>query len=108
MKLKDLPQNDDLQTVIKRYPKVFNEGLGTEKGIKAKIYVDANARPHYFKPRHVPYAIRVKIEEELIRLEKERAIEPVQYSKRGQDYKSGDYKVTVNEVSKLDNYAIHK
>lgn len=110
---------EDLDRVLEKYGDAFKDGLGTVKGIKAKIYVDANATPKYFKARPVPYALRDKIEEELGRLEREGTIEAVQFSewaapivpivKEDSSIRiCGDYKVTVNAVSKLDNYPIPK
>ncbi|CAC5371000.1 unnamed protein product [Mytilus coruscus] len=60
--------------------------------MKAKIYVDESAVPKYFKARPLPYALKDNVEMELERLEKEGQIQ----------------QVTVNAVSKLDNYPIPK
>ncbi|CAC5398917.1 unnamed protein product [Mytilus coruscus] len=93
------PEKDkELQDLLRKYPQVFKEGLGTLKGTKARIYVDKDATPKYFKTRPVPYALKEKIEKELDRLEKGGNIERI----------CGDYKVTINQVSKLDNYPIPK
>lgn len=89
------------------------------KGVKAHIYIEPDVKPRYFKPRPVPYALREKIESELDRLVKEGTIKPVEFSEWAapivpivKEDKSvricGDYKITVNEVSKLDNYPIPK
>jgi hypothetical protein len=86
---------------------------------KAKIYVAEDARPKYYKARPVPYALREKVEKELERLQEEGTIEPVQFADWAapivpivKDDKSiricGDYKVTVNQAAKLDNYPIPK
>ena len=48
-----------------KYPDVFMEGLGTLKGVKAKIYVDQGAEPKYIKARSVPYALKTNVELEL-------------------------------------------
>ncbi|CAC5416659.1 unnamed protein product [Mytilus coruscus] len=67
------PEKDkELQDLLRKYPQVFKEGLGTLKGTKARIYVDKDATPKYFKARPVPYALKEKIEKELDRLEKRR------------------------------------
>lgn len=60
-----------LQSVLAKYPDVFMEGLGTLKGVKAKIYVDQGAEPKYIKARSVPYALKTNVELELERLESE-------------------------------------
>ncbi|XP_063408205.1 uncharacterized protein K02A2.6-like [Mytilus trossulus] len=114
------PEKDnELQDLLRKYPQVFKEGLGTLKGNKARIYVDKDATPKYFKARPVPYALKEKIEKELDRLQKGRNIEKVEFSEWAASIvpivkpdKSvrmcGDYKVTINQVSKLDNYPIPK
>ncbi|CAG2233162.1 Uncharacterized protein K02A2.6 [Mytilus edulis] len=87
--------------------------------MKAKIYVDESAVPKYFKARPLPYALKDKVEMELERLEKEGQIQQVEFSdwaapivpvvkENGSIRICGDYKVTVNAVSKLDNYPIPK
>ena len=108
-----------LEKLINPYSEVFEEGLGTFTAPKAKIHVDVDAVPKFRKTRPVPYAMKGKIEEELKRLQEEGAIESVQFSEWSAPIvpimKSdnsiricGDYKITVNQVSKLDNYPIPK
>ena len=96
---------------------MFQEGLGKITGVKARIEVHTDAKPRYFKPRPVPYALRNKIEAELERLQSDNIVEPVKFSEwaapivpvlkpDGSVRICGDYKVTVNKVSQLDNYPI--
>ena len=99
---------------------MFEPGLGTLQGYEAKIHVDPGAQPKYCKARSVPYAMRGKVEEELERLVSEGIIEPVQFADWAapivpvvkSDGKSlricGDFKLTVNQASKLDRYPIPK
>jgi len=109
-----------LQELLERYGEVFQPELGTLKGYEAKIHVDPGAKPQFCKARTVPYALKDKVEQELERLTKEGVIEPIQFADwaapivpvmKG-DGKSiricGDFKVTVNRVSKLDKYPIPK
>jgi len=95
----------------------FQEGLGTLCGFKAEIYVDEGARPKFCKAWTVPYSLRVKVEEELDCLVKEGILEPVQFAEWASPIlpvvkpdKSlricGDFKLTVNQLSKLDKYPI--
>ncbi|CAC5405706.1 unnamed protein product [Mytilus coruscus] len=114
------PEKDkELQDLLRKYPQVFKEGLGTLKGTKARIYVDKGATPKYFKARPVPTHSKKKLKKELDRLEKGGNIEKVEFSEWAAPIvpivkpdKSvricGDYKVTINQVSKLDNYPIPK
>ncbi|VDI39280.1 Hypothetical predicted protein, partial [Mytilus galloprovincialis] len=97
-------QSSDLNVILEANKEVFKDELGTVKGMKAKIYVDESAD---------------KVEMELERLEKEGQIQQVEFSdwaapivpvvkENGSIRICGDYKVTVNAVSKLDNYPIPK
>ena len=96
----------------------FQPGLSTLHGYKAKIHVDPAATPKFCKARPIPYVLRGKVETELERLTREGIIEPVQFADRAapivpvlkSDKESlllcGDYKLTVNQASKLDQYPI--
>ncbi|XP_046555656.1 uncharacterized protein K02A2.6-like [Haliotis rubra] len=116
---KSVEASEELHGIVDKYPTLFSEGLGTFKGVEAKIYVEAEVKPLYFKARPVPYALKEKIEKELDKLQAEGTIEPIEFSEWAApivpivktDTKiriCGDYKVTVNKVSKLDNYPIPK
>ena len=110
--------NKRLEEILQKHAQLFEEGLGTLQGTKAKIHVDPTATPILHKARSVPYALREKMEY-LERLEMAGIIEPVQYSEwatpivpvmksDGTVRVCGDYKLTVNKVSKLDGYPIPK
>lgn len=111
------PPTTTLQDVFRRHGDVFKKELGTVKGIYAKLYIDPDAHPRFFKPRTVPYALREKVNQELDRLEKAGVIEPIQFAdwaapivpvlkRDGSMRICGDYKVTVNCAAKLDAYPI--
>ena len=95
---------------------VFQEGLDLLKRFKARIYVEQDAKPKYFKAHSVPYSLKAKIEAQLDKLVKEGVIEPVQHAEWAAPIlKSdktvcicGDFKVTIHAVSKLDRYLIPK
>ena len=104
---------------MQKHAQLFEEGLETLQGTKAKVHVDPTATPIFHKARPVPYALREKTEQDLERLERAGTIEPVQYSEwaipivpvmksDGTVRVYGDYKLTVNKVSKLDGYLIPK
>ena len=42
-----------LQKLLERHAEVFKEKLGRVKDAPAKIHVDANARPQFYRPRPV-------------------------------------------------------
>ena len=111
--------NPRLQQVLEENQDVFKEELGTLNGMEAKIYVDEKSSPRYLKARPVPYALKKRVEDELERLEKEGIVSQVEFSEwaapivpvvkaNGAVRICGDYKCTVNQVSKLDNYPIPK
>ena len=106
-----------LNSVLHRYKTLLQGGLGTFKDYEAKIHVDPQATPKYWKAHPVPYAKRAKVEQELQRLVQEGIFEPVQYAdwaapivpvlkSNGTVRICGDFKVTVNQVSRLDHYPI--
>ena len=63
-----------------RHRTVFSSELGMVRGVTAKLHVDPQARPKFYRPRSVPYAMRAKVEVELDRLHQQGIIEPVQFS----------------------------
>lgn len=111
--------NPQLQRILEEHNEVFSKELGTMTGTKAKIYVDPEATPKFITARPLPYAFKAKVEMELDRLQSEGILSPVEFSawaapivpvlKQGGTVRiCGDYKCTVNQVSKLDNYLIPK
>ena len=85
----------------------------------ATLHVKPDARPKFFKPRAVPFALREKVEAELNRLERDGVLEKTSYflwatpvvgvPKRVNSLRlCGDYKVTVNLVLDIDQYPLPK
>ena len=106
-----------LQSLLGKHSVLFKEELGQIKGVKVKIHVDPKARPLFFKPRPVPYALRARVEEELKRFEAAGIIEPVIHSDwaalvvpvvkgDGSIRLCGDYKLTVNRVASMEKYPL--
>lgn len=92
----------------------ISEGLGTLKGVEPKICVDSEAKPKYVKGRSMSYTLEFKsgAEWEGITLpiafsEWEAPIAPVT-KPNGSLRIWGNYKLMVNQVSKLENYPISK
>ena len=88
-------------------------------GFQAKIHLAPGAVPQFSRARPVPYAVREKVEQELDCLVREGILEPVQHAewaspivpvlKRDKSIRiCGDFKKTVNRVTKLDKYPIPK
>ena len=106
-----------LSDVLESKDEIFAQDLGTLKGTKARIHVDADAQPKFCKARSVAYTLQEKVDKELDRLQQQGVIEPVKFSewatpivpvlKQNGDVRlCGDYKVTVNKVSYLEQYPI--
>ena len=113
-------ETNALHELLEKYQAVFKPGLGTLKGVEAKLQVDPEARPRFCKARSVPYAMRTLVEKDLDRLCAEGIIEPLSFAEWAapivpvlKSVKTsvricGDFKITVNQVSKLDHYPIPK
>lgn len=111
---------ESLRGLLEHYSDIFEEVLGTLKGYKASIYVDPNAKPTFCRPRGVPYALQDKVNAELDRLLKEGIIDPIEVSdwaapivpvlKSDRTFARicGDFRMTINPVSKSDSYPIPK
>ncbi|XP_039543047.1 uncharacterized protein K02A2.6-like [Pimephales promelas] len=106
-----------LQQVLFQHAEVFKEELGTLRGATATLHVPTDATPRFFRPRSVPFALKTKVEEEINRLLRDKIISPVKYSEwaapvvpilkpDGSVRLCGDYKLTVNRVSTLEQYPI--
>lgn len=106
-----------LQDLLNQHASVFQDSPGCLRDVTVTLHVDANAQPKFCKPRQPPYALRDSIEEELNRLQRDGIIAPVEFSewatpivpvrkKDGTIRICGDYKTTVNRVTKSDNYPI--
>ena len=99
--------------LLKRYSQLFDlTSANPVKGIEAKIHVPSDAKPCYYKPRDVPYAITELINNEIDRLLAEVIILPVTHSdwaapvvpvvKADTNIRlCGDYKITVNKCYHL-------
>lgn len=101
--------------LIKEFPEVFCEKLGTcKQTIRLQL---TDREPVYVRARPVPLALRARVERELTRLEDDGTIYRVEYSDFGTPIvpvvKSngdiricGDYKVTLNPKLKRDYYPL--
>ena len=54
-----------LDQILSKYPMVFKNELGLLKEIKAKMFVDVDATPRFFKPRSVSYYLKEMVAQEL-------------------------------------------
>ncbi|XP_033646848.1 uncharacterized protein K02A2.6-like [Asterias rubens] len=116
-----LDQNKDtkLTALLEEYDELFKEEIGELKGIKGNLILKENAQPVFLKARQVPYALRPKIEAELVKLQRENIITPVETSewatpivpvakKSGGVRICGDFKVTLNANLRTKQYPLPK
>lgn len=108
-----------LSDVLDTHIKVFEEELRQLKGPTAYIHVNSEAQPRFYKPRRIPFAVKPLGKAEIQRLVEEKIIEPVQFSEwavpivpvkkpDGSIQICGDYKLTVNRASIVEQYPIPK
>ena len=106
-----------LSDVLQLHHEVFKQGMGTLRGTTAKIHLKEGAAPKFLKARSVPYVLQGKIETALERMQRENIIEAVKFSEwatpvvpvlkpDGTVRICVDYKVTVNQESRLKQYPI--
>ena len=111
------PTTSALSGILEKHKELFKDELGTIRGTKAKLHVDTNAQPKFFRPRTVPYALRSRVEHTLTQLEEQGVIEPVEFAdwaapivpvvKKDDSIRiCGDYKLTVNQAAKVDTHPL--
>lgn len=105
--INSVKNSEFLSALRDKFKNVFSKKLGTCTSHKFALMLKQDAKPVFFKPRPVPFAMRHKIEQELDRLIEGNIIEPVDNSNwatpivpvvksDGTIRLCGDYKVTVN------------
>ena len=112
-------QDNDVRVerLKEQYREIFKPELGTVKGVKAKLYLKANAKPVFQRARPVPYALRPDVEEELKRMESDGVLKPIEVSDwatpivcvlktDGSVRICGDYKGTVNPAIQTEQFPI--
>ncbi|UYV84511.1 K02A2.6-like [Cordylochernes scorpioides] len=85
---------NNLPTQLHRFRELFKPGYGVFKGLRARLLVDPEMKPRFFKSRPIPYALK-EISRELDRLVKTIRI-------------CGDFKITANQALKADQCPLHK
>ena len=106
-----------LDDLMEKYAEVFRDELGMVQDYTVKLTLKQNAKPKFFRPRAVPYAIKGTIEKDLERLEKLGVITKVSQSEwaapivavpkaDGSVRICGDYKVTLNPELEIDHYPL--
>ena len=104
-----LPQDvkTQLHTTVQCHSNVFKPGLGTIRGITAKLEMKPDSQLKFCKAHPVPYALQEAVDAKYHRLESEGIVEKVEFSEwatpmvhvpnaDGTTRSCGDYAVTVN------------
>lgn len=110
------------ESLIRKYPNVFQTGIKPIRDIKADIVLKNNVVPVFCKARPVPYALLESVEQELNKLEKENVIRKVKYSNwatplvvvpKAKDASGtqgvrlcGDFKMTLNKWVETEHYPL--
>ncbi len=77
----DCVNNDlTLDDVLTKHSSLFEDKLGTIKGVTAKIKQKSGVTPKFVKARPVPYALKSRVEKELDKLETDGVISKVNFS----------------------------
>ncbi|KAL3195593.1 hypothetical protein MRX96_045565 [Rhipicephalus microplus] len=66
----DVKAIKSVEKLVAEYARVFDDALGTFKGVSTKITIEDNAKPRFFKARPVPFAMIDRVNEELMRMER--------------------------------------
>ena len=104
-----------VQKIKDKYKHLFQGTLGKLKGVVVDLELKDEAKPKFFKPRPMAFAIKQKVEAEISRLENLGVIEKVKYSywaapivpvskPNGSIRICGDFKVTINPWLKVPDY----
>ena len=105
--------------IIKRFPLVFQKGVGTIKGYKADIRLKEGAKLIFNKSRSVAYIYTLQplLETELNQMQRDGILESVENSdwvtplvivprKNGRLRVCGDFKVTINQCVETKQYPL--
>lgn len=105
------------EELIKMFPDVFADGIGTIKGPPVSVKLKNDVKPVFLRARTVPFALRKATDLELERLSNEGILKSVDNSDwaspivivpkpNGAVRICGDYRATVNASTENDNYPL--
>ena len=108
---------EKLSTVLQEYSDVFKDEPGVLQNVHVDFHIDKNVKPIFMKARQPPISMKMGIEEELDRLQREGIIESVKFSNwatpivpilksDGSIRICGDYKSTLNKVAPVESHPI--
>ncbi|XP_054279273.1 uncharacterized protein K02A2.6-like [Macrosteles quadrilineatus] len=113
------PKVGGLDNLLEKFKDVFEPGIGKIPDQLGHLQLVDGARPVFMKARPVPYALKLKVEQELDRLEEAGIISKTQESEWGTPIVPvvkpngdvricADYKVTVNKQIQDEHHPIPK
>nr|XP_050046411.1 uncharacterized protein K02A2.6-like [Dermacentor andersoni] len=105
--------------LLDEFSDLFDNKLGCCKGPPVQLHLKEGARPHFCKARTVPYAMRSKVSAEIDCLVQDGVLSSISISdwatpvvpvaKKNCDIRlCGDFKLTVNPASHLEQYPLPK
>ncbi|XP_024887651.1 uncharacterized protein K02A2.6-like [Temnothorax curvispinosus] len=71
---------DDVQALLKKYSRIFQDNIGKITGIQAKLKLREGTTPVFAKSRKIAHALLPKVKEEIDKLVKEGVLRKVQHS----------------------------
>ena len=107
----------ETNSLISKFPKLFEDKLGTYKDLEVSLELDSTKTPRSYKARNVPYAMKDKVDAELDCLLERNIIVSVTHSnwvapivpvlkEDGTVCICGDYRLTVNQACKVNPYLV--
>ncbi|XP_037563432.1 uncharacterized protein K02A2.6-like [Dermacentor silvarum] len=107
----------DVPSLLTDFKSLFQPEVGTFAGTTASIHIPEGARPRFFKPRPLPFALKDRVTQELQRLQREGILVPIKTSdwaapivpvlkRDGSVRICGDFKVTINPVATVEKYPL--
>ena len=108
-----------VEAVVDKFPEIFQDDLGCARDVEVSIPVDESASPIFYKPRTVPLAYKAQVDAELERQLKAGLLVPVKWNSwaapivtvpkaSGELRICGDYRLTVNRVTPVEQYPLPK
>ncbi|XP_037930860.1 uncharacterized protein K02A2.6-like [Teleopsis dalmanni] len=102
---------------VMNFSSVFDGNFGDYKGNPVKLQMSVSSKPKFLRYRHVPFALKLKVEAALKKLEDEGALRSISFSKwatpvvpiikpDGSIRICGDYKCTVNQMLCKETYPL--
>ncbi|XP_046750597.1 uncharacterized protein K02A2.6-like [Diprion similis] len=106
-KMLNLNVNDVREKMVSEFNVLFGGTTGLYNKREIKLHVNGNTKPVALRARHVPYTLKIKVENEIERLEKLSHLKKVESSEwampivlvlesNGEVRICGDFKITVN------------